>query len=85
MYQNAPFKPQKPKFVGNFSDRLNSLSPKPQNAEYSVGNRVYNGGSNSPHSGGGLDPTGYMNRDAQAATIRQNALINYLRSKGVRS
>lgn len=33
----------------------------------SVGNRIYNGFSNSPHVGGGLDKTGYQKRDQEQA------------------
>ena len=32
-----------------------------------VGNRIYNGFSPSPHVGGGLDKTGYRERDQNAA------------------
>lgn len=34
---------------------------------YQTGNRVYNGASNSPHSGGGLNKGGFAQRDNEAA------------------
>ncbi len=46
------------------------------NASYSVGNRVYNGSAPSPHAGGGLDKSGYAERDALARTTKQNLLKN---------
>lgn len=33
----------------------------------SVGNRIYNGFSSSPHVGGGLNKTGYQKRDQEQA------------------
>lgn len=33
----------------------------------SVGSRIYNGFSNSPHVGGGLNKTGYQKRDQEQA------------------
>jgi hypothetical protein len=49
--------------------------------KYAAGNRVYNGFSPSPHAGGGLDKSGYAERDAQANATRQN-LIRQLSQKG---
>ena len=46
-----------------------------------TGNRIYNGVSNSPHAGGGLDKTGYKVRDAQARTKKQY-LMSQLKSGG---
>lgn len=66
MYQRPPEAPKpKPAFLGNFTR---------QNESYSVGNRVYNGSSPSPHAGGGLDPSGYQERDALARTTKLNKL-----------
>jgi hypothetical protein len=45
---------------------------------YSVGNRVYNGNSPSPNVGpGSVDPSGYMDRDRQAA-VKRNMLMQQL-------
>lgn len=75
MYQRPPEAPKpKSSFVGNFTR---------QNESYSVGNRVYNGSAPSPHAGGGLDPTGYLERDALARTAKQNALKNLINKKGM--
>lgn len=63
------------------SQQLKISSPGSMAHKLSVGNRVYNGFSNSPHSGGGLDKTGYANRDAQAQVKRQ-ALMNQLKRFG---
>lgn len=73
MYQMPPEAP-KPKmsFVGNFSRR---------NESYSVGNRVYNGSAPSPHAGGGLDPSGYQERDALARTTKQNKLLQIIKQQ----
>lgn len=38
--------------------------------KYATGAKVYNGTSNSPHSGGGLDKTGYATRDRVAAATK---------------
>ena len=46
-----------------------------------TGNRVYNGGSPSPHAGGGLDKSGYLKRDQQAKTQR-NLLKQRLKKGG---
>lgn len=43
-------------------------------SSYAVGNRIYNGFSNSPHSGGGLDKSGYQERDQEAKVLKQNAV-----------
>jgi hypothetical protein len=73
MYLRPP-EPPKPrtKFLENFAR---------QNESYSVGNRVYNGGAPSPHAGGGLDPTGYQERDALARTTKQNAIMNMIKQR----
>jgi hypothetical protein len=47
-------------------------------SSYAVGNRVYNGFSNSPHSGGGLDKTGYQERDQEASALKQRAVGNMI-------
>jgi hypothetical protein len=71
MYQRMPEAPKpKPAYIANFAR---------QNESYSVGNRVYNGSAPSPHAGGGLDPTGYQERDALARTTKQNAIKNMMR------
>lgn len=46
-----------------------------------TGNRVYNGISNSPHAGGGLDKTGYKERD-QKALNKKSFLMKQLKSGG---
>lgn len=43
----------------------------PSASSLSVGNKIYNGVSNSPHSGGGLEMGGYNARDRQAQTTRK--------------
>lgn len=63
------------------SQQLKINSPGSTANKLSVGNRVYNGFSNSPHSGGGLEKGGYANRDAQAKVKRQ-ALMNQLKRFG---
>lgn len=78
MYMKPPEAP-KPKnnYVQNFSQR---------NQSYSVGNRVYNGSAPSPHAGGGLDKSGYAERDAIARTTKQNLLMNIIKNqqKGIK-
>lgn len=46
-----------------------------------TGNRIYKGTSNSPHSGGGLDKTGYQTRDNKVKQKR-DVLLKQLRSGG---
>lgn len=74
MYQRPPEapKPKQANYIANFAR---------QNESYSVGNRVYNGGAPSPHAGGGLDPTGYQERDALAKTTKQNAIMNMIKKQ----
>lgn len=75
MFQMPPTAPQpKTSFVGNFTQR---------NASYAVGNRVYNGSAPSPHAGGGLDPSGYQERDALARTAKTNLIKNMMNKKGM--
>lgn len=73
MYQRPPEAP-KPRsgYIAKFAR---------QNESYSVGNRVYNGSAPSPHAGGGLDPTGYQERDALARTTKQNAIMNMIKQR----
>lgn len=69
MYVNQPeSKKPIPSFVASFAKRQ---------MPFATGNRLYNGTSSSPHSGGGLDKTGYANRDAVAKTTKAN-LYNQL-------
>jgi len=71
MYLRPPEPPKpKTKFVDNFLKT---------NQSYSVGNRVYNGSAPSPHVGGGLDKSGYAERDALARTTKQNLLQNLIK------
>lgn len=49
---------------------------------YAVGTKIYNGTSNSPHSGGGLDKSGYIERDASAKAMKTNSLEQYLKKLG---
>ena len=68
MYLKPPEPPKpKPSYVNKFMR---------QNEAYSVGNRVYNGSAPSPHVGGGLDKSGYAERDALAKTTKRNLLRN---------
>lgn len=69
MYTKPPSTSKKiPGFVDSFAKRQ---------MPFATGNRIYNGSSNSPHAGGGLDKTGYRDRDAVAKTTRAN-LYNQL-------
>lgn len=45
---------------------------------YAAGNKVYRGGSTSPHSGGGLDKLGYAERDLKHRAKR-NAILRRLK------
>lgn len=47
---------------------------------YAAGNKVYGFGRNSPHSGGGLDPMGYRERD-QRTKLRRNALLRRMKAQ----
>lgn len=47
---------------------------------YAVGNVVYNGGNNAPHSGMKLDPMGYRERD-QRAKVRRNAVLRRMKAQ----
>ena len=47
---------------------------------YAAGNKVYGGGRNSPHMGGGLDPLGYKERDA-ATRLKRNAMLRRMKAK----
>lgn len=49
--------------------------------KFAVGNKVYNGGTNSPHSGPGLDPSGFQQRD-QLAMMKRAYLMNQLNQGG---
>lgn len=46
-----------------------------------TGNKVYNGIGNSPHAGGGLDRTGFDQRDQQAQA-KKAFLMKQMRSGG---
>lgn len=73
---------KRPNLIAQYQQKMNNFLP-PKTDSYSVGDRVYDGGSPSPHAGGGLDKTGYIERDQLANTARQNALAKYIRMKGV--
>ena len=49
--------------------------------KFAVGNKVYNGFSNSPHSGGGLDTSGFAQRD-QLADMKRSFLMKQLKQGG---
>lgn len=51
-----------------------------RNLKFATGNRVYGGVSHSPHSGGGLDKTGYKDRDRKAK-VKRNLLLKQLKGK----
>lgn len=72
MYVNPPQSKKPPSFVESFSKRV---------MPFATGNRVYNGVSSSPHAGGGLDKTGYAERDSVARTTKQNLLRQLARGK----
>lgn len=65
--------------VGNALS-ISGQKPVSQNS-LSVGNRVFNGFSPSPHVGGGIDKGGYAKRDMQAETTR-NLLIEQMKNRG---
>jgi len=70
---------KRPNLIEQYRAKMNNFLP-PKTDSYSVGNRVYNGGSPSPHAGaGGLNPVGYQNRDQLANAARKNALADYVR------
>ena len=46
---------------------------------YAAGNKVYGAGRSSPHSGGGLDPLGYAERDA-TNRLKRNAALRRLKA-----
>jgi hypothetical protein len=46
---------------------------------YAAGNKVYGFGRSSPHVGGGLDPTGYRERDA-VNRVKRNAMLRRLKA-----
>lgn len=73
MFVNPPSASKKvPKFVDTFAKRQ---------MPFATGNRIYNGASNSPHSGGGLDKTGYRDRDAIARTTKANLYTKLAKGK----
>jgi hypothetical protein len=54
--------------------------PRPYSIEqFGAGRKVYRGGSTSPHSGGGLDPIGYKERDARTR-MRRNSLLRRMKA-----
>lgn len=65
----------------NPGKQLKVNSPGTQANKLSVGNRVFGGFSNSAHSGGGLNKTGYENRDLQAR-VKRNALMRQMQRFG---
>jgi hypothetical protein len=76
MINNRPIKPPEP------------LDPQALQKRYLqgqqnqiTGNRVYNGISSSPHAGGGLDRSGFQQRDQQAQAKR-DFLMKQMRSGG---
>lgn len=66
---------QQPK--SNFVSRFKAGTQR-----YAGGSRIYNGYRSSPHAGGGLDKSGYAERDASANATRQN-LLRQLSQKGM--
>lgn len=49
---------------------------------YAAGSKTYNGVSKSPHSGGGLDPSGYAQRDREYQTRKKNnALLRRIQAR----
>lgn len=82
-YTMPPRPPKPPSFVDRYKKMQEQIGNPKQGREmsYAVGNRVYNGVSNSPHSGGGLDPSGYQERDQNARSMRLNSLQKYIGRK----
>lgn len=81
MYVMPPSSPRpRNTFLDKYRKQNEQIGNPNQGKEssYAVGNRVYNGFSNSPHSGGGLDKTGYQERDQQAKTMKRNSIENYI-------
>lgn len=65
--------------INPLQKKTNRYQQGPQNLQ--TGNRIYQGTSNSPHSGGGLDKTGYQNRDDKVKR-KKDVLLKQLRSGG---
>lgn len=76
-----PSAPKPKSFLDRYKEQSIPNITRGKEASYAVGNRIYNGYSNSPHSGGGLDKTGYAERDLEARTMRTNALQKYIQSR----
>jgi hypothetical protein len=79
-YTMPPKPPRPPSFLDRYKQAQEQIGNPTQGREasYAVGNRVYNGVSNSPHSGGGLDPTGYQERDQRARQMKTSSLQKYI-------
>lgn len=69
----------KPRVQNQAESLLNKYQQGSQNQ--ATGNKVYNGFAPSPHAGGGLDKSGYQQRDQKARTKKQ-FLMNQLKSGG---
>jgi hypothetical protein len=88
MFVNPPSAPKPKSFVEKYkakNQQYFGTKPPDKTSTFSVGNRVYNGFSNSPHQGGGLDRSGYAERDAVANTTQRqmkvNSLLEYIKKK----
>lgn len=83
MYTIPPSAPKTKSFLDRYKEQNQNLPDitRGKQASYAVGNRIYNGFSNSPHSGGGLDKSGYIERDMEARTLRNNSLQRYIHGK----
>lgn len=81
--KSAAAKKEDAKDGGKDDDMENANGQRYQQGQqkHNTGNRVYNGTSNSPHSGGGLNKSGFANRDKEAA-VKKQFLLNQLRNGG---
>lgn len=85
MFTPPPMSPKPKGFLDRYREQNEQFTipsmTSGREAAYAVGNRVYNGVSNSPHSGGGLDKSGYLERDQKARAMKNNSLQKYIQGK----
>lgn len=81
--KSAAAKAEDKKDGGKDDDMENANGQRYQQGQqkHNTGNRVYNGVSSSPHSGGGLNKGGFAQRDNEAAA-KKAFLLNRLKQGG---
>lgn len=72
-------KPIQPPDALNQKNMLKRYMQGPQN--FQTGNKVYNGVGSSPHAGGGLNKSGFQQRDQQAKA-KKDFMMKRLKSGG---